>query len=128
MTHDDAMKMMAAERYILGELEPSERDAFEEHFFDCTICADDVRDSTKFADGVRTSDARVKVARFNWWAAAASVFVVSVVARSPDRATRPDRRSPLTSGDLRSAAVARSGDRATTERRRVASRLHIPDG
>src|SRR6266545_2603131 len=38
----------------------------------------------------------------------------AVVARSPDRATSPDRRSPLTLGDLRSQAVARSGDRATT--------------
>jgi len=78
MNHDDAMEMMAAERYILGELEPAERDAFEEHFFDCSVCADDVRDSAKFAAGVRTTDARVKVpaaGRFNWWAtAAASVF------------------------------------------------------
>jgi hypothetical protein len=77
MTHDNAIKSLAAERYILDDLEPAERDAFEEHFFDCTICADDVRDCAKFADGVRTSDARVKVpavGRFNWWAAAASVF------------------------------------------------------
>src|SRR5215212_6108121 len=40
-----------------------------------------------------------------------------VVARSPDRATRPDRRSlsPCKgNGDLRSRLVARSGDRATT--------------
>jgi anti-sigma factor RsiW len=77
MNHNDAMETMAAERYILGELEPAERDAFEEHFFECTVCADDVRDSAKFAAGVRTSDARVKapaVGRFNWWAAAASIF------------------------------------------------------
>jgi len=79
MNHDDAMEMMAADRYILGELEPTERDAFEEHFFECSVCADDVRDSAKFAAGVRTSDARVMkvpaVGRFNWWAtAAASVF------------------------------------------------------
>jgi serine/threonine protein kinase len=40
-----------------------------------------------------------------------------VVARSGDRATRPDRRSPVPAerrGDLRSPSVARSGDRATT--------------
>ena len=43
-----------------------------------------------------------------------------VVARSPDRATGPDRRSPgateasASTGDLRSASGARSGDRATT--------------
>lgn len=77
MNHDDAIKTMAAERYILDELDRAERDAFEEHFFDCSVCADEVRDSAKFAAGVRTSDARVKVpavGRFNWWAAAASLF------------------------------------------------------
>src|SRR5262245_64186157 len=37
-----------------------------------------------------------------------------VVARSPDRATSTDRRSPVSAGDLRSGPVARSGDRATT--------------
>jgi len=48
-----------------------------------------------------------------------------VVARSPDRATAFDRRSPRPTfpGDLRSHRVARSGDRATTreesEKRRV---------
>jgi hypothetical protein len=82
MNHDDAMEMMAAERYILGELEPAERDAFEEHYFECSVCADDVRDSAKFAAGVRTSDAWVKqrtAARFNWWAtAAASVFAAAL--------------------------------------------------
>ncbi|HYT90835.1 MAG TPA: DUF3656 domain-containing protein, partial [Gemmataceae bacterium] len=43
--------------------------------------------------------------------------VAPVVARSPDRATGLDRRSPECReprGDLRSVAVARSGDRATT--------------
>src|SRR5579884_1151138 len=41
---------------------------------------------------------------------------LAVVARSPDRATRRDRRSPgkVGRGDLRSKAVAWSGDRATT--------------
>jgi len=82
MNHDNAIKTMAAERYILDEIEPTERDAFEEHFFDCSVCADDVRDSAKFAAGVRTSDARVKVpavGRFNWWAtAAASVFAAAL--------------------------------------------------
>ena len=34
---------MAAERYLLGELTDAERDQFEEHFFDCSACADDVR-------------------------------------------------------------------------------------
>lgn len=76
MNHDDAMEMMAAERYILGELEPAERDAFEEHFFDCTVCADDIRDSAKFAAGVRTSDAKVK--HYSRWATAAAAAAVAI--------------------------------------------------
>ena len=75
MNHEDAAKSMTAERYTLGELEPAERDAFEEHFFECSACADDVRDNTKFAAGVRTAGARVipHVGRFNRWAAAAAL-------------------------------------------------------
>src|SRR6266404_851366 len=47
MNHDDAIKSLAAERYILDDLDPAERDAFEEHFFDCTECTADVRDTAK---------------------------------------------------------------------------------
>lgn len=75
MNHDNAIKTMAAERYILDDLEPAERDAFEEHFFDCTECTADVRDAAKVAGGVRTGTRVVPIRnRFNWWAAAASVF------------------------------------------------------
>ncbi|HEY8505004.1 MAG TPA: hypothetical protein VIL46_10515, partial [Gemmataceae bacterium] len=42
------------------------------------------------------------------------VAVSPVVARSPDRATFSDRRSPSNTGDLRSVGVSRSGDRDTT--------------
>ena len=82
MNHEDAKKSMATERYTLDEMEPAERDAFEEHFFECSICADDVLDAAKFAAGVRL---HVPVPiplpipatrRSNWWAVAASVFAV----------------------------------------------------
>lgn len=68
---------MAAEAYILDDLEPAERLAFEEHFFDCTDCRADVMDAAVVADGVRTEPANNVVPfrpRVNWWAAAASVF------------------------------------------------------
>ncbi|MEA2329528.1 MAG: hypothetical protein QOE68_4487 [Thermoanaerobaculia bacterium] len=92
MNHEDAVKSMATERYTLDEMEPAERDAFEEHFFECSFCADDVVDSAKFAAGVR-SDGLVPVQppmpmpmpvplpvphRSNWWAVAASVFAVGL--------------------------------------------------
>ena len=41
--HEDAVETMAAERYVLGELHNSDLEEFEEHFFDCSECAFDVR-------------------------------------------------------------------------------------
>lgn len=80
MNHDDAIKTMAAERYILDELEPAERDAFEEHFFDCTECTADVRDAAKIAGGVRTAVRVVPVKHYSRWAVAAAGAVVAILA------------------------------------------------
>ncbi|MCU1312252.1 MAG: hypothetical protein JWM54_9, partial [Acidobacteriaceae bacterium] len=33
MTHEDALRQMAVEQYLLGELPDESRNAFEEHFF-----------------------------------------------------------------------------------------------
>lgn len=43
MNHDDALRLMAPERYLLDELEPELREDFEEHLFNCQDCALDVR-------------------------------------------------------------------------------------
>lgn len=43
MDHETALKLQAAERYAQGELPGQERDAFEEHFFSCEECAEEVR-------------------------------------------------------------------------------------
>lgn len=48
MDHSEAVKEMAAERYLLNELTPDARDAFEEHMFDCPECALDVRSGAAF--------------------------------------------------------------------------------
>lgn len=53
MTHAEATKTFASERYILGEMSEPERDAFEEHFFSCIDCAEDVRSGAHMRDGVR---------------------------------------------------------------------------
>ena len=44
LDHLIATKRNIAERYMLGELSPAEREKFEEHYFNCTECAEDVRD------------------------------------------------------------------------------------
>jgi hypothetical protein len=43
MTHQQAIDTMAAERYLLDEMTEVEKHAFEDHFFDCGDCAEEVR-------------------------------------------------------------------------------------
>jgi hypothetical protein len=53
MEHDEAIRSQAAERYVSHELSAPEREAFEEHFFQCQRCADEVRFELTFAANVR---------------------------------------------------------------------------
>jgi hypothetical protein len=50
MNHSEALEQMAVEKYLLDELPPDLRDAFEEHFFDCPECALDLRAAAAFVD------------------------------------------------------------------------------
>lgn len=50
MDHTEALDTHATERYLLGELSAAETDAFEEHYFDCLTCAEDVRLGTSFME------------------------------------------------------------------------------
>jgi hypothetical protein len=43
MDHSEAIEKMASEKYLLDELASEEREAFEEHLFECHECALDVR-------------------------------------------------------------------------------------
>jgi hypothetical protein len=53
MDHNDAVRLQAAEMYVLGELSPMQREEYEEHYFDCGECALDVRAVAAFADTAR---------------------------------------------------------------------------
>jgi anti-sigma factor RsiW len=48
MDHDDAVKLMAVERYLLDEMTSELRDEFEEHMFDCAECTVDLRAGSAF--------------------------------------------------------------------------------
>jgi len=49
MNHNDAVKSMAAERYLLREMTAPEREAFEGHYLDCPECFEAVTFSFEFA-------------------------------------------------------------------------------
>jgi Putative zinc-finger len=53
MTHMEAAKSGAIDRYLLGELRDDERESFEEHFFDCTECLEQVRLGVLFQANAR---------------------------------------------------------------------------
>ena len=43
MDHQTAVERRFPERYLLGELSPAEAADFETHFFDCPVCAEEIR-------------------------------------------------------------------------------------
>jgi hypothetical protein len=43
MDHQEALRLQAVEKYLLGELTPELREQFEEHYFDCSECATGVK-------------------------------------------------------------------------------------
>jgi hypothetical protein len=53
MNHREAIESSAAERYLLDEMSEEERHLFEEHFFACAECADEVRTGSVMRSGVK---------------------------------------------------------------------------
>ncbi len=53
MDHLDAVRLQAAEKYVLGELTPELREQFEEHYFDCSECTQDLKTLTTFVTASR---------------------------------------------------------------------------
>jgi hypothetical protein len=76
MDHNLASETYAAERYLLGEMPPEERDEFEEHFFSCRVCGEDVQAASVFIENAKalyrerdlqTSPALKKAMRWREW-------------------------------------------------------------
>ena len=53
MDHNDAIGLQASVKYVLGELSPAQREAYEEHYFDCAECAADLKALATFTDNAR---------------------------------------------------------------------------
>jgi hypothetical protein len=111
MDHATALHLHACERYVLGELDEAEHDAFEEHYFSCPECAEDVRALVAFAElagpvlategaGRRPAIPDQRLAPQGWrsWqplAAAAGVAVLLGVAVYQSAVTVPQLRREL---------------------------------
>ena len=97
MTHEEAGQTLAAERYLLDEMSRDQRESFEEHFFTCDECAEDLRTAAAMLQGAKEGVAartgsgnvltmpleRPAKRRFGWhrspalpWAAAAALACV----------------------------------------------------
>ena len=53
LTHEDAKSRELAEAYVAGRLEAAATAAFEEHFFACAECWEEVQELDRFRAGVR---------------------------------------------------------------------------
>jgi anti-sigma factor RsiW len=125
MDHTIAAKSQAVERYILGEMSPDERDAFEEHYFACTECAADVRAAAQLRANARevlsqpNALAEDHRRRFPWWDVrslvpiTASLVLLAVVVFQSRQAGAPIAAVPYSikettraAGDIRRIPAA----------------------
>lgn len=53
MDHNEAMHSQACEKYLLGELSPEFREAYEEHYFSCQECALHLRTAAQLLGATR---------------------------------------------------------------------------
>lgn len=53
MQHKEADQTLAVERYLLGDMTPSEVEQFEEHLFLCPECAESVKTGAVFVENAR---------------------------------------------------------------------------
>ncbi len=86
MTHQQALDALASERYLLDEMTEVERFEFEEHYFDCAECAEDVR----LGDMIRQEARRAGVST----AANLQTARPAVVLTSPKWWRRPVTAAP----------------------------------
>ena len=135
MNHQEAVRLQAAEKYVLGELPPGLREQYEEHYFDCAECAEDVRATIAFVSAARelvreepapapvVPDVRQARSRWRSWfrpaiavpALAAVVLTVGYYALS----TRPPMGEITAPGQALDSSPSfglRGGDRLESER------------
>lgn len=64
MSHERALELNAVERYLLKELEPEEVELFEEHYFSCSSCLDQLESIRSLAEGLSAARENGDLNRF----------------------------------------------------------------
>ncbi len=142
MKHSEAIEQMAAERYLLDELTPELREAFEEHAFECAECALDLRAEAAFIDEAkrqlpalteqasRWAETRRPAEKKNWfswwspaWAVPAMAVLAGVVAYQ-NIATIPALRSAAIEPQVLPWSPVHVETRSATPSEVVADRAH----
>lgn len=53
MDHKEAVRLQAATKYALGELPKEQLEEYEEHYFDCAECAEEIKTTVAFVENAR---------------------------------------------------------------------------
>ena len=67
MDHEAALHTHAVDRYLQAEMTETERDEFEDHYFSCVICADEVRAGFFFKENAKVVLREPLAERQPWW-------------------------------------------------------------
>jgi hypothetical protein len=85
MDHTDAVNGHAVERYLLGEMAESEAENFELHFFECSLCSEELASGALLAENIKAvsqpeavAPARSAKQTTTWWSR--PLFAVPVFA------------------------------------------------
>jgi len=142
MNHSEAVDQMAAERYLLNELAPDAREAFEEHAFDCPECALDLRAGDLFvqearaqlpelvASAQKSNAAGTAVKKSNWFPWFSPAFAVPAFAALlilvgyQNFVTFPALRQSASEPRLAPVAPLHSATRGATRPTFTADRIH----
>ena len=148
MNHEEAIRTQAAERYLLGEMNEAERDAWEAHFFSCAVCAEELKASAGFVNAVQdffasaprtqAPERKPALAWLNWREllrpvpafACAMLLLVGGFALYQNTVTMPRLRQPQVMASV-FLTQSRSGERKTISAQREGRfelRIELPPG
>ncbi|MBS1858622.1 MAG: zf-HC2 domain-containing protein [Acidobacteria bacterium] len=127
MDHREALSSKASDRYLLGEMSELERFAFEEHYFQCRECAEDVRAGEALARGIRgmagEGTPRQLPVSPRWWnrltpalMPSAAAAALACVAGYQALVTIPGLRAPQAVAPLVLRAAARGEEQTVNVR------------